>query len=268
MRDNRRRNRNIGTVKQGHGQNNRMCIPYGGPLDYTERLTEYKKITHVINGHEFIFIVEKTRADCYHACSVADVAFMLAHIPAEDYGDLRYIVFRQPKRKEEILSSVWGYLCYFYEFEGKGKPAVILEAFPFHYRLRRVKNLTVEDRNELERLKKDGHVFIADKRGYTASTTPETVRATQLYRTLLHELGHYVQYRQVVEGLLPEFAEMPEEERRNYFCYSIPTAESEKFAHAYADRLRENFLEQGVIPASAESVKRFADTVLDVAHDA
>jgi hypothetical protein len=267
MRDNRRRNRNIGTVKQGHGQNNRMCIPNSGPLYYTERLTEYKKITHVINGHEFIFIVEKTRADCYHACSVADVAFMLAHIPAEDYGDLCYIVFRQPKRKEEILSAVWGRLRYFYEFEGKSKPAVILESLPFHYQFGWGRNLTVEDRNELERLKKDGHVFVADKRAYTTRTTPETVRATQLYRTLLHELGHYVQYRQVVTGSLPEFAEIPEEEREDYFWDSVPTAEREKFAHAYADRLRENFLEQGVIPASAESVNRFAATVL-VAHDA
>jgi hypothetical protein len=248
MRDNRRRNRNIGTVKQGYGQNNRMRIPYNGLLNYTERLTEYKKITHVINGHEFIFIVEKTRADCYHACSVADVAFMLAHSPAEDYGDLRYIVFRQPKRKEEILSPVWGRLRYSYEFEGTSKPAIILESFPFHHQFRWTKSLTVEDRNELERLKKEGHVFVADKRAYTASTTLETVRATQLYRTLLHEVGHYVQYRQVVEALLPEFAEMSEEERKDYFRDSVPTAEREKFAHAYADRLRKTLLAQGEIP--------------------
>ncbi|GHU29913.1 hypothetical protein AGMMS50256_15760 [Betaproteobacteria bacterium] len=248
MRDNRRRNRNIGTVKQGHGQNNRMRIPYSGLLDYTERLTEYKKITHVINGHEFIFVVEKTRANCYHACSVADVAFMLAHIPAEDYGDLRYIVFRQPKRKEEILSSVWGRLRYSYEFEGICKPAVVLEALSFPGQLRWKKSLTIEDRNELERLKKDGHVFVADKKGYTSSLTPETVRATQLYRTLLHELGHYVQYRQIVTALLPEFAEMSEEARENYFWDSVPSEEREKFAHAYADRLRETLLAQEVIP--------------------
>jgi hypothetical protein len=74
MSDNRRRNRNIGTVKQGHGQNNRMRILDQGLLHYTERLTEYKRFAHTINGHEFIFVVKKNRANCYHACSVADVA--------------------------------------------------------------------------------------------------------------------------------------------------------------------------------------------------
>ncbi|GHT84867.1 hypothetical protein AGMMS49960_04510 [Betaproteobacteria bacterium] len=225
-----------------------MRIPACGLLHYTERLTEYQKITHTINGHEFVFIVEKTRADYYHACSVADVAFMLAHIPAADYGDLCYIVFRQPKRKEYLLSPVWGRLQYIYEFKGIIKPAIILEALPSHHQLKWGKHLGVEDQNEMERLKKDGHVFVTDKRSHTARLTPETVRATQLYRTLPHEMGHYVQYQQIVSARLPEFAEMPEEERENYFFERVPKAEKEKFAHAYADRLRESLLEQGVIP--------------------
>jgi hypothetical protein len=47
MRDNRRRNRNIGTAKQGHGQNNRMKIPWsfyfntGDFRCYFERLTQF-----------------------------------------------------------------------------------------------------------------------------------------------------------------------------------------------------------------------------------
>ena len=254
MRDNRRRNRNIGTVKQGHGQNNHLCIPGHWSTDdyrnFTERLTQYKKIARIINEHEFTFVVEDTRTDCSHACTVEDVVFMLSHIPAADYGNLRLIIFRQPKRKEEILSPVWGRLRYFYHFEGVEQPAVVLEAVPNKSHLKYSKGMPLDVRNEFDRLKKDGHVFIADKRGYTSKLTQETVRATQLYRTLLHEFGHYVEYRQFVENPGSEFSDMDEVARSSYYFDSIPSAEKEKFAHAYADRLRDALLLKGIIPFS------------------
>jgi hypothetical protein len=258
MRDNRRRNRNIGTAKQGYGQNNRLCISDPGNLKgddrgFSERLTQYKKTSHTINGHEFIFIVEKVRPDCCHACTVADVARMLSHIPVKDYGDLRFIIFRQPKRKEEILSPVWARLNYDYEFEHTCKPAVILEAFNTSSYITWPRSMTVDGRNEFERLQKDGHVFIADKRIYRARLRRETVRATQLYRSLPHEFGHYVQYQQCVNtasntksGLSDRWTAL------RYYHFSIPEAEKEKFAHSYADRLREALLEKGVIPFSPQ----------------
>ncbi|MDR1935071.1 MAG: hypothetical protein LBS49_05755, partial [Candidatus Accumulibacter sp.] len=201
MRNATRRNRNIGTVKQGHGQNNRMRIaePYfsvGDWRSHTERLTHYKKFVRAVQGHEFTFVVEKTRAGCCHACSIEDVVFMLEQIPAADYGDLRLIVFRQPKHKEGILSPVWGWLCYEYQFENTCAPAVILEAFNLAEYLTHSRKLSIDARDEFDRLQQDGHVFIADRRGYRAKLTRETVRATQLYRTLPHEFGHYVHYRQ------------------------------------------------------------------------
>jgi hypothetical protein len=256
MRDNTRRNRNIVTVKQGHGQNNRLTIsePYFGSGDdrvFTERLTHSKKFSRTINGHEFIFAVEKLRADCYHACTVDDVAFMLTHIPPADYGDLRLIIFRQPKRKEEILSHVWGRLWYFYEFEDVSGPVILLEAQQKEGVLKWPKKLIVDDRDEFERLQQDGHVFVAGKRDYRAQLTPENARATQLYHTLPHEFGHYVDYCQSVKMPAPAravFSEMPEDERLDYYFDSITTAEHEKFANAYADRLRADLLEKGVIP--------------------
>ncbi|MDR2091963.1 MAG: hypothetical protein LBP58_01365 [Azoarcus sp.] len=173
---------------------------------------------------------------------------MLSHIPASDYGDLRCIVFRQPKRKEYILLPVWGRLMYAYEFENVQKPAILLEAQPNHCQLKWPGRLTLERRNELERLRKDGHVFVADKRDYTVSLTPETIRATQLYRTLLHEVGHYVQYCRFMKTSLPEFAAMSAEERNNYFRNSVQGEEKEKSAHAHADQMREDLLARGVIP--------------------
>jgi hypothetical protein len=40
-----RRNRNIGTKKQGHGQNNKLTIssPYGDLKSFYEKLTDYRK---------------------------------------------------------------------------------------------------------------------------------------------------------------------------------------------------------------------------------
>jgi hypothetical protein len=256
MRDNRRRNRNIGTVKQGHGQNNRLTIsdPYfcnGDFRVYTERLTHYKKFSRTLNGHEFTFVVETPRADCCHACTVDDVAFMLTHIPASDYGDLRLIVFRQPKRKEEILSLAWGRLYYSYEFEDKYGPVILLEARNLERDIKWPKNMNVDERNEFERLQQDGHVFVAGKRDYRAKPTLENIRATQLYRTLPHEFGHYVHYRQTTTMPAPArsvLSEMSEDERDDYYDESINIAEKEKFAHAYADRLRADLLARGIIP--------------------
>lgn len=109
-----RRNRNIGTVKQGFGQDNKLTIPkpYGVLKSFYERLTDYQKIKLVINGHEFIFVVEQTRTDSQHSCSVADLETIIEQIPKEDYGELKLIVLRQPKRKEEVISPTWGRLIY------------------------------------------------------------------------------------------------------------------------------------------------------------
>lgn len=113
-----RRNRNIGTPKQGHGQNNKMVIPWPATVekDFYERLGDFEREIKDINGKPFTFVIEETRANPKHACSVTDIVNILKLIPAEDIEDLSLIVFRQPKRKEEILSCVWGRLIYSYEF--------------------------------------------------------------------------------------------------------------------------------------------------------
>lgn len=254
MRDNTRRNRNIGTAKQGHGQNNKMQIAepmYNSDYrSYFERLEKYKKETREINGHEFVFITEELRQGSYHSCSVEDVCEMIKHVPPEDYGELKYIIFRQPKRKENIISPVWGRLIYSYEFEGDYYPAIILESFKENDFLKWPKSLSVERRIDMERLKRDGHQFIEDKRHYIISLLPENVRSTQLYRTLLHEFGHYVQYLTIV-GEHKEDEETEEWEKRwDFYHESIPSSEKEVFAHTYADRLRKKLEEDGVIPFS------------------
>lgn len=212
MRNPTRRNRNIGTAKQGYGQNNKLVIPEPNMEYFLEQLGEYKTVEKFINGHKFKFVIEKTRKNSFHACTVEDVEKIIAEIPKEDYGELGLIIFRQPIRKQEILSLVWGRLVYYYEFENQLAPTIIIEALDLDRIMKWSKNLSIEDQKELERLKEDGHPINIGKRFYEVEYTLETIRSTQLYWTLLHEFGHYVHYLEVVER--------PEAEEEDYDAWN------------------------------------------------
>lgn len=245
-----RRNRNIGTSNQGYGKNNKLVIPSPCVTSKTfyERLGEYEKVIRVINDHEFIFVIEKTREGCQHACTINDVEHIIRYIPVDDYGDLRLIIFRQPKRKEVILSSVWGRLIYSYEFENGFHPAIIIEAVDYSKKLKWPTKLSIDSQKEFERLKLDGHAFIQESRHFSVEYKLENVRNTQLYRTLPHEFGHYVHYLEVVERPSTEDEEFKDWEKRDDFYFAIPSAEKEKFAHLYADNFKQRLIELSVIP--------------------
>lgn len=250
MKNPTRRNRNIGTPKQGIGQNNRLTIPEpcGILKSFYERLVDYIKVKKTINGHDFLFIVESIRETSKHACSISDIETIIEQIPKMDYGELKFIVLRQPKRKEEILASNWGRFVYSYEFEGEYFPAIILDAVDFTKKFKRSNKLSIDGQKELDRLKNDGHEIINDGRHFTADYKIESVRNTQLYRTLPHEFGHYVQYLNFVvrPATEDEGFEIWEQRRDNYF--KIPVLEKEKFAHNYADNFREQLMKQRLIP--------------------
>ena len=245
-----RRNRNIGTAKQGFGQNNKLTIPQpcGVLKSFYERLVDYQKIKSVINGHEFLFIIEQTRTDSEHSCSVADIETIIEQIPNEDYGELKLIVLRQPKRKEEILSPTWGRLIYSYEFENDYFPAIIIDAVDFKRKFKWKNNLAIDDQKEIQRLIEDGHKIENDGRHFVAEYELKNVRNTQLYRTLLHEFGHYVQYLEFVERPATEDEEYEVWEARQDKYFEIPKAEKEKFAHKYADNLRTELTNKKIIP--------------------
>ena len=245
-----RRNRNIGTAKQGHGQNNKLTIPEPCATSKTflERLGNYEKFERTINGHDFLFVIEQTRESSKHACTINDIEKIIAQIASSDYGDLKLIILRQPKRKEETLSPVWGRLIYSYEFENDYFPAIILEAVDYSKKLKWVKKLSIDSQKELERLKADGHPIIQTERFFTADFKPENVRNTQLYRTLLHEFGHYVHYLQIVKRPAIEDESMEKWELRNSYYFKISPVEKEKFAHKYADTLRQRMIDNNIIP--------------------
>lgn len=249
-----RRNRNIGTKNQGHGQNNKLTIssPYGDLKSFYEKLTDYRKEVLLINNHEFIFIIENTRKNSIHSCSINDIKRIIENIPAKDYGELKYIILRQPKRKEEILSPVWGRLIYSYDFENEYFPAIILDAIDLEKKLSWPKKQTIEDQQEFERLKTDGHVFIETKRNFIAEFHLENIRNTQLYRTLPHEFGHYVHYLEVVErsGYKDNEGDIDydaQDERMDLY-FRIPKSEKEKFAHTYAEKFKDKLINENKIP--------------------
>jgi len=229
-----RRNRNIGTWKQGYKKQNRFDIPCYYIREskiYWEKLSNYKKIERQINGWDFTFIVEKTKKGYFHACTVEDLEKILQYIPSVYYGNLRTIILRQPKRTETIFASVWGRLVFYYEFESENFPAIILEVVKSGEKISWSRKMDIDRQKEIERLRNDGFEIYETKRNLEINLTLENVRNTQLYRTLLHEIGHYVQYCEDEE----KFAQ-------------LPSGEKEVFAHNFADKLKLELEEKGLIP--------------------
>ena len=230
-----RRNRNIGTAKQGIGQNNKFEIPVHQYSDKTvfhyENLKNYRSVKRVINTSLISFLVEETRDDCIHACTIDDITRVLQHVPSAELEGITLIVLRQPKRKEEILSSAWGRYIYYAEIDEYRGSAICLEAHPLTQPMRWPKSLFPDSQIELERLKSDGHSVTTAKRHHIVSADLTVVRTTQLYRTLLHEIGHHVD-------------RMKDEDK-----FSFKTSkDKEIFAHKYADTLRKSLEQRGILP--------------------
>lgn len=240
-----RRNRNTGTKAAGFKQSNKMRIPEswldrdGEVRQFPERMGPHRTIEHELPGGSLISLYETPRPGCTYGCSPQDVAHVLAHVPVRDLEDLNIVAFRQPTRNQESLNSVWGRLYYHAEFEAHEGPAIIIEATDLSRPVRWSRKMKLEFQFELERLRDDGHRFEEDRRGYTIHRTEISVRHTILYRTLLHEVGHWVDW--LTKGSRP-----PDGDPEKYFAR--PASEREAFAHAYADRLAGSLRREGVIP--------------------
>ncbi len=190
------------------------------------------------------FLYENPRAGCTYGCGIDDVFHLLSHLPEDDRYMIGMIIFRQPTRKQASLSPVWGRAIYCTEIAGHVGTAIILEAYEIGKSFRWSRNQYPEDAAEFERLSQDyGHEIVADKRGYTITPNEQSVRNTLLYRTLLHEVGHLVQYfREVISR--PDH--LIDEAMDAYFAR--PSSELEVFAHRYAKEIGAKLREDGVIP--------------------
>ena len=243
-----RRNRNIGTKSAGYGQDNKLVIPWAWADNriFYERLVDPVVVEIQVGSISKHVIIEPTIKGFIHACTVDDIQRLLELIPAEHINDITAFVLRQPKRKEQILSSVWGRLIYSSDLCGFSGPTVYLEAQNFEQPLKWSKSLTPEGAKELERLREDGHVVVTDKRQHIINCTLDTIRNTQLYRTLPHEIGHYVDYLTKVEEPSKDNFDLWSVLNEKY--HSRPSQERESFAHRYADEFRKQQIARGTIP--------------------
>jgi len=104
-----RRNRNIGTAKQGHGDDNSLVIPWRSDGEYwLEHLSSFTMEDRTINGKTVRFIVEANALGCIHACSVADVVRIIEAIPGSVVAGVQTCVFQATNRKQATLNPVLG----------------------------------------------------------------------------------------------------------------------------------------------------------------
>jgi hypothetical protein len=246
-----RRNRNIGTAKAGRGRDNSMVIPSRWSDDrvFWEKLHNPVTIEKSVGGRAIVVLVEPVVSGFTHCCTPDDVLGIVEHLGAEELGDLRLFVLRQPKRKEAVLSPVWGRLAYFAELGARSGPAVYLEAQQLGRVWRSRRSMSVDARRELERLIADGHYAETVPSGVRIRSGLEACRNTQLFRTLLHEIGHQVDYLNSVER--PHGASVGTdqgwEERLDRY-WQKSTAEKEAFAHRYAEEKARQLRALGAIP--------------------
>ncbi len=206
----------------------------------------------MVAGREVLLIVEQTRSGCEHACTLDDICRVLLHIPFADWAGLTTFVLRQPTRKQRLLRPAWGRLFYHANLgeiarpDMSDGPAVMLEAVDCGATIEWSTALQPDDMEELDRLRRDGHTVDRIGRKYSISVTAASVRATQLYRTLLHEIGHWVDYLEKVER--PSWHADSDYPTPLDAYFQRPKDEREAFAHRYAERIGTQLRAAGVIP--------------------
>lgn len=242
-----RRNRNIGTAKQGHGQDNRLVIPKSCPKNrlFYEVLDDAIPVPRTVGGRDITFLVQPVNRGFAHACTVDDICRMLEYVPAGDLVGIDLIVLRQPTRKQVVLRPVWGRLCYYADAGKYRGRAIFIEAQQPGKSYRWSRSLTPDSAAEFERLKTYGHGIEEDRRGFTITPNLESIRATQLYRTLLHELGHHVDYLGKVSERAKDKADY---DRKQAEYFARPHREREEFAHRYAAEQATRLRDSGIIP--------------------
>jgi hypothetical protein len=128
-------------------------------------------------------------------------------------------------------------------------PAIFLEAQSPSVVLRWSKSLDPDDLQELDRLANDGHRIEDTGKIFKLHPTPESIRNTQLYRTLLHEIGHWVDWLDKVIRPSGSNFEMEQTLSDRYFARA--KNEREVFAHRYAQNRSSSLKQRGVIPFSS-----------------
>jgi hypothetical protein len=246
-----RRSRNIGTAKQGHGQDNRLSIPNRATGPILREIGRHARFRREIRGRAVTLFVEETLRGWLHPCSIGDMAQLLEHLDPDHWDGLQTFVFRQPTRKQHLLSPVWGRLSYDIDLTSpKGQvlasgPVLFVEAVEMDATHKWPASLDPDDMREFERLRRDGHEMDFDGRDHLVRVTRRSARNTVLYRTIPHEIGHWVDWLQRVirpadQG--EDFGELAD------LYFARPSAEREAFAHRCTSEWIDKLRVKGMVP--------------------
>jgi len=210
-----------------------MVIPESWANDrrYWERLRDPVIVRRNVGGRALPFVVEEPRPPFFYPCTIDDLVELFCLLPATDYAGIAFVALRQPTRKQTILSLVWGRLIYYAEVAGLSGAALILEAQQCPGSVRWPKSLQPWVAAELELLRSDGHEVTTEAQYHRVISDPRAMRTTQLFRTVPHEVGHYMDYRQRV--IEPSHSEEEFNGNLDRF-WSRPRREREEFADRYA----------------------------------
>lgn len=238
-----RRNRRTGTAASGYKRRAPFAIPapFGRqrePRAFHEQLHTPVIVWRQVAGHSLCFAVEPPHlpGGFFHPCTVDDLCAVLAGCPPHDVARLRMIVLRQPTRKQRIFSRAWGRAL----FVRHGAPVIVLEAQSLAS-WRWPLALTPEWARELARLRADGHTAQRTRRYWLVTPSPDALRCTLLWRTLLHELGHIANHARCLSGKGQEVWKTR--------CSSA----KEDFAHRYAQERMAALQASGQAPFPAKN---------------
>lgn len=218
----------------------------GNDTLYFERLEP--EFTHetLINRQKITLLYEKPSEGFSYGCSPADITHIFSSVASNGFRFPDIVAFRQPTRKQKQQLPIWGRFAYYSEIGKYTGTAIILEAQEIEKQFSWPRKLSHDSQAELRRLKADGHVFRETKRAHVYKVSKDSLRNTLLYRTLLHELGHYVHYQIDVLNSATRLSD-DEFDAANYH-FAKPSLEKEKFAHRFAEELAEKLRRDGVIP--------------------
>ena len=255
--DSTRRNLNIGTEASGHGADNKLVIPSSRYASRTwwEQLGVCEVEDRQIQGKSIRFIVETLRDGFYHPASVEDLAYLLSIVPAVDWEGIGAVVLRCPTRKQRILEPQWGRIAFSSNIGMAGKcdlyrgPAILLDSIQLVMSFKWSRSLDSSHSIELERLRRDGHRIQESRREYLIYVSEDSSRNTILYRTTLHEIGHWVDWKERVKR--PNLEDLNHQEQLDDAYWSRSTDERESFAHRYSETLRDHLMQTGAIPFQA-----------------
>lgn len=239
-----------------------MGVPYRWwpPRDLFER-GDNVLVKRKVRGIELPFLVQKPLPGCIHACTIDDIVHVLQRVPPHElFGEkhvtgLDGIILRQPTRSSRRLRGAWGRLFYQVEIGPIRDVGIYLDATDVPTTLKWSRRLDPEHKAELERLLEEASAVREDKRHYHMEFDLDAIRRVQLYRTLLHEIGHMVHYQEFVERAEIKSAAAAgrsfdrarcRDLEEDYFAQA--RADGESFADRYAERVGAELRKLEVIP--------------------